>query len=61
MSRRPLGERSMGCEFKALYMSEGEALAAIARREETSETHLYHYFCHLHGGWHLTSTPQVGQ
>lgn len=58
---RPQGTRSLGCEFKAVYYSNHEAEQAKARLEETSEAPLSVYFCHEHGGWHLTSTPQGSQ
>jgi hypothetical protein len=48
----------MGCEFKALYMSEKEATEAAIRLEVRSEAPITTYWCHEHGGWHLTSTPR---
>lgn len=53
MSVSPI--RSLGCEFKKLYYSQGEADGAAARLEERSEHPITSYFCNEHGGWHLTS------
>jgi hypothetical protein len=52
---RPLPPRGLGCEFKALYPSEHEADKAADRRSLSSETPITSYWCHEHGGWHLTS------